>query len=277
MFLQKVHVERFSQKNRQNFRCQFFRDFFLIAFSGLSPRWEFKNTQKEFLQKNRPKIQNRFFLDFFYHVFGRFSVRGVQKHDKTNIGKINLTPSLFRTLTHPRRGSPTFFWPAPWNQPFGTCCLGNNVLSHCNATALSCVVKNCGAECFACKGKSADLAAVECAAWQDLYDATNGPKWSHCSDARSDPCSCSYTPPGDGNCGVDCTGGHITSMAFFTNNLNGTIPSSLAKLPKMTTLALNWNRLTGLVPSLPFEEGRGRILYYPVNLKSVTVNPPKFI
>jgi hypothetical protein len=36
-------------------------------------------------------------------------------------------------------------WP---NQPFGTCCLSHNIVSNCNATALSCVVKNCGAECF---------------------------------------------------------------------------------------------------------------------------------
>jgi hypothetical protein len=103
-----------------------------------------------------------------------------------------------------------------------------------------------------CTGKSADLAAVECAAWQDLYDATNGPKWSRrCSDARSDPCSCSDS----GNIGpVTCKGGHITAMALYENNLRGTIPSSLAKLSKMATLDLDRNRLTGLVPSLPFAQ-----------------------
>jgi hypothetical protein len=66
------------------------RFFGFIAFSGVSQRWGFKNTQKNVSQKAscrkvftkiRPKIQNRFFLDFS-HVFGRFSVRGVQKHDK---------------------------------------------------------------------------------------------------------------------------------------------------------------------------------------------------
>jgi hypothetical protein len=59
-----------------------------------------KHNKKHFT-KNRPKVQNRFFLDFFYHVFGRFSVRGVQKHDKKNIEKINLTLVLFWPLTHP--------------------------------------------------------------------------------------------------------------------------------------------------------------------------------
>jgi hypothetical protein len=95
-----------------------------------------------------------------------------------------------------------------------------------------------------CMGESADLAALECAAWQDLYDATDGPKWSHCSDARSDPCSCSYGDNGQ----VDCTGGHITTLHLLENNLRGTIPSSLAKLSQMTYLGLDSNRLTGLVP-----------------------------
>jgi hypothetical protein len=37
IFLQKVHVENFSPKNRQTFQCQFFLDFFwFIAFSGIT-------------------------------------------------------------------------------------------------------------------------------------------------------------------------------------------------------------------------------------------------
>jgi hypothetical protein len=106
IILQKVHVENFSQKNRQKFRCQFPLDFFcFIAFSGVSQRWEFKNKQKNVLQKtscqkvltknSTKNPKNEIFSIFFNHVFGRFSVRGVQKHDKNNIKKINLTPSLF--------------------------------------------------------------------------------------------------------------------------------------------------------------------------------------
>jgi hypothetical protein len=105
-----------------------------------------------------------------------------------------------------KAGGCTSDWP---NQPFGTCCLSHNMI-HCNSTSPlpSCVVKNCGA-CITCTGNSADLAGVECAAWQDFYDATNGPQWSHCSDARSDPCSCYIKDVGDP---VACTGGHITRM-----------------------------------------------------------------
>jgi hypothetical protein len=54
-----------------------------------------KNRVEKFLQKIDQKSETDFFAIFFYHVFGRFSVRGVQKHDK------NLTPVLFLPLTHP--------------------------------------------------------------------------------------------------------------------------------------------------------------------------------
>jgi hypothetical protein len=71
------------------------------------------NRVKRFLKKNRRKIQNQF-LSIFYHVFGRFSVRGVQKHDKQNIEKINLTASFFHTLTHPpTTGVTDFFFGRP--------------------------------------------------------------------------------------------------------------------------------------------------------------------
>jgi hypothetical protein len=54
---------------------------------------------KNVLQKNRveklilkktpqkPKSKTGFFSVFVYHVFGRFSVKGVQKHDKGDIKK----------------------------------------------------------------------------------------------------------------------------------------------------------------------------------------------
>jgi hypothetical protein len=52
--------------------------FCFIAFSGVSQRWEFKNTTKNVLQKkscreaftkNRPKTQNRFFSRFCFVTF----------------------------------------------------------------------------------------------------------------------------------------------------------------------------------------------------------------
>jgi hypothetical protein len=66
-----------------------------------------KNRFEKFLQK---KILDFFSIFFLYHVFGRFSVRGVQKHDKKYRKKINPTLDLFRTLTHPPTTGVTDFF-----------------------------------------------------------------------------------------------------------------------------------------------------------------------
>jgi hypothetical protein len=48
VFAKSLHVENFSQRNRQKFRCQFFLDFFwFLAFSGVSHRWELKKHYKK--------------------------------------------------------------------------------------------------------------------------------------------------------------------------------------------------------------------------------------
>jgi hypothetical protein len=77
-FLQKVHVEKVSQKNQDltnknlNARCPSICCCF-VKFWSVSRRWEFKNTTKnfvpkarveKFLQTNRQKIQNRVYLGF---------------------------------------------------------------------------------------------------------------------------------------------------------------------------------------------------------------------
>jgi hypothetical protein len=92
-----------------------------------------------------------------------------------------------------------------------------------------------------CIGKSKNLTAVDCGAWQDLYNSTNGPKWDDCSDIRSDPCACGSR--------VTCAGGYITTINLDTNNLAGTIPSSIGSLAKLTGLRANINSLTGTIPS----------------------------
>jgi hypothetical protein len=96
-----------------------------------------------------------------------------------------------------------------------------------------------------CTGNSSGLNAVSCAAWQDLAKATNITGWSSCSGAFLDPCSCG---------GVTCADGDITELDLSTNNLKGTIPSSLAWLTQLTDLDLRYNDLTGLVPPLPFKQ-----------------------
>jgi hypothetical protein len=96
-------------------------------------------------------------------------------------------------------------WP---DQPFGTCCLSNNAF-HSASSLPSCVVENCGAGIGVCTGSSTSLHPGDCSVWQELYDAMNGPKWSGCSDARSDPCACNVGQ----FVSVVCKGGkHITGM-----------------------------------------------------------------
>jgi hypothetical protein len=59
-----------------------------------------KSCRKGFKKKSTKSPKPIFSRIVFYHVFGRFSVRGVQKHDK-KISKKNLTLVLFWPLTHP--------------------------------------------------------------------------------------------------------------------------------------------------------------------------------
>jgi hypothetical protein len=104
----KKSVSKTSQNFDQNFNVSFsstsfvlshFRVFFSDGSSKTLQKTFYKNRVEKFLQKNRPEVQNRLFLDFLYHVFGRFSVRGVQKHDKKKYQKNK--SDLFCPLTHP--------------------------------------------------------------------------------------------------------------------------------------------------------------------------------
>jgi hypothetical protein len=92
IFLQKVHVENFFQKNRQNFDVSFSSTFFVLSrfrvflsdgsSKALQKTLYKRNRVEKFVQKNRLKSKTDFVSILFNHVFGRFSVRGVKKHDK---------------------------------------------------------------------------------------------------------------------------------------------------------------------------------------------------
>jgi hypothetical protein len=98
-FCKKSMSKTFPKKIDKDFDVSFSSTFFVLSrFRGFLSDGGLKTHKKtfckkhrveKFLQKIRPKIQNqnRFFLDFFNHVVGRFSVRGVQKHDKKISGK----------------------------------------------------------------------------------------------------------------------------------------------------------------------------------------------
>jgi hypothetical protein len=81
----------------------------------LQKTFDKKIVSKTFYKKIDKKIPNRFFSIFFYHVFGRFSVRGVQKHDK-KISEKNLTsPGTFLASEEPTNhvGARHFFFECP--------------------------------------------------------------------------------------------------------------------------------------------------------------------
>jgi hypothetical protein len=93
--LTKSPCQKLSPKKSTKISISVFLSIFWVlnrfmAFSGVSQRWEFKNTTKRFTKKSCRKVftkkstktQNRLFLDFFNHVYGRFLVRGGQKHAK---------------------------------------------------------------------------------------------------------------------------------------------------------------------------------------------------
>ena len=112
----------------------------------------------------------------------------------------------------------------------------------------------------ACVGNSSSLVETDCAAWQELFDATQGNYWDACTALRLDPCSCLAA-----NGEVACVGGFIVTMGLQVNGLNGTLPASLAKMSKLTDLQLEGNYhgtpgsagLGGVLPALPFQQYTG--------------------
>jgi hypothetical protein len=109
----KKSMSKTIPKNRQKFRCQFFFDFFcFIAVSGVSQRWEFKNTTKKIQNKSCPKVFTKYstknpkptfsrlcfitFLGVSPKQIGR-PLEGVEKHHK-NISKKQILPLSFYDL-----------------------------------------------------------------------------------------------------------------------------------------------------------------------------------
>jgi hypothetical protein len=90
------------------------------------------------------------------------------------------------------------------------------------------------------------LTQADCAAWTELFDATQGPGWNDCTSRRTDPCGCDES--------VICTGYYITAINLGGNNLRGTLPASLGKLVALDRLHLANNALSGFVPDLPFAQ-----------------------
>lgn len=104
---------------------------------------------------------------------------------------------------------------------------------------------------FDCTGVT-QIPQSECLALVDFYNSTGGPHWldqSHWLQSNT-PCSwegTTFIPMGW--VGVHCLFGNVIWLSLSANHLTGTLPPTLASLPRLKLLVLNDNQLQGALPS----------------------------
>lgn len=95
-------------------------------------------------------------------------------------------------------------------------------------------------EAFSC-ATATGVPQVECEALVALYNSTNGAGWTNATDWLVTNTPCSWY-------GVVCSGGHVTQLNLFSNNLAGPLPPELGNLASLQKLLLYSNALTGSIP-----------------------------
>ena len=85
-------------------------------------------------------------------------------------------------------------------------------------------------------------AAVDRAALQALYNATDGPNWTNSENWTTD------APLGDWHGVTTDASGRVVGIGLFSNNLTGSIPPDLGRLASLGRLHLARNSLTGPIP-----------------------------
>lgn len=88
----------------------------------------------------------------------------------------------------------------------------------------------------------AEIPASECQALLDLYNSTNGPGWTANAGWNLDNFPCAWT-------GISCSGGQVTNLFMFNNQLSGPLPASIGDLTALDVLNLQSNMLTGPIPA----------------------------
>lgn len=95
---------------------------------------------------------------------------------------------------------------------------------------------------FSC-GDVTEIPQTECEALVALYTATVGPNWTTNYGWLQTNTPCSWM-------GISCTGGFVTGLNFYNNNLVGIPPAELDNLDHVTWLQLSQNQITGLPDGL---------------------------
>lgn len=107
-----------------------------------------------------------------------------------------------------------------------------------------------------CMGASIGLDTVECDAWAEFYDATDGPNWAPGlgSGLRTDPCGTPVNASKDGwDVKVKCSSRrdalHISELYLLGPGIRGTMPASFTRLTGLQALSIVSSNLSGELPS----------------------------
>jgi Leucine-rich repeat (LRR) protein len=87
-----------------------------------------------------------------------------------------------------------------------------------------------------------EIPSTECQVLVAFYNSTNGDSWEDNSGWLETNVPCDWR-------GVMCSGGHVSELYLFGNQLTGSIPSELGNLTNLERLSLFGNQLTGSIPS----------------------------
>ncbi|MEZ4874735.1 MAG: hypothetical protein R2793_04625 [Flavobacteriaceae bacterium] len=97
----------------------------------------------------------------------------------------------------------------------------------------------------------AQLPANEMAALTDLYQSTNGDQWK---------VSWPLDKPVTQWEGITVSHNHITEIRMLFNNMEGTIPASIAQLTELKVLELSFNKINGELPETIGSLGKLEVL-----------------